>query len=143
MAKYIDQSVAIARLTHLEVTKPTATMTDAKRALADMFPADVVAVVRCMKCRYYELGACQKIYSDGNMNKAAWQWREPDDFCSYGRRDISGGGIGKQAAQKWIFNGCATKCPHCGASFEVAQMDDGLELLYCPVCGKRAGGEAT
>lgn len=45
MAKYIDQSVAIARLTHLEVTKPTTTMTDAKRALADMFPADVVPVV--------------------------------------------------------------------------------------------------
>lgn len=45
MAKYIDQSVAIARLTHLEVTKPTATMTDAKRALADMFPADVAPVV--------------------------------------------------------------------------------------------------
>ena len=46
MAKYIDQSVAIARLTHIEVTKPTATMTDAKRALADMFPADVASV--CM-----------------------------------------------------------------------------------------------
>ena len=45
MPKYIDQSVAIARLTHLEVTKPTATMTDAKRALADMFPADVAPVV--------------------------------------------------------------------------------------------------
>lgn len=45
MAKYIDQSVAIARLTHIEVTKPTATMTDAKRALADMFPADVASVV--------------------------------------------------------------------------------------------------
>ena len=44
MAKYIDQSVAIARLTHLEVTKPTVTMTEAKRALADMFPADVVPV---------------------------------------------------------------------------------------------------
>lgn len=45
MAKYIDQSAAIARLTHIEVTRPTATMTDAKRALADMFPADVVPVV--------------------------------------------------------------------------------------------------
>lgn len=45
MAKYIDQSAAIARLTHLEVTKPTVTMTDAKRALADMFPADVAPVV--------------------------------------------------------------------------------------------------
>lgn len=47
MAKYIDQFVAIARLTHIEVTKPTATMTDAKRALPDMFPADVESVVRC------------------------------------------------------------------------------------------------
>lgn len=45
MAKYIEQSAAIARLTHLEVTKPTATMTEAKRALADMFPADVAPVV--------------------------------------------------------------------------------------------------
>ncbi len=45
MAEYIDQSAAIARLTHLEVTMPTATMTDAKRTLADMFPADVVKVV--------------------------------------------------------------------------------------------------
>lgn len=45
MAEYIDQSAAIARLTHLEVTTPTATMTDAKRALADMFPADVEPVV--------------------------------------------------------------------------------------------------
>lgn len=45
MAKYIDQSAAIARLTHLEVTMPNATMTDAKRALADMFPADVAPVV--------------------------------------------------------------------------------------------------
>lgn len=45
MAKYIDQSAAIARLSHLEVTKPTVTMTDAKRALADMFPADVAPVV--------------------------------------------------------------------------------------------------
>lgn len=52
MAKYIDQSVAIARLTHLEVTKPTATMTDAKRALADMFPADVAPVVHG-RWKYY------------------------------------------------------------------------------------------
>ncbi len=50
MAKYIDQSVAIARLTRLEVTKPTVTMTDAKRALADMFPADVEQVTRCKDC---------------------------------------------------------------------------------------------
>lgn len=52
MAKYIDQSAAIARLTHLEVTKPTATMTDAKRALADMFPADVALVAHVGRWQY-------------------------------------------------------------------------------------------
>lgn len=67
MAKYIDQSVAIARLTHLEVTKPTATMTDAKRALADMFPADVAPVVHGEWLlrheghgHYWECSVCRK-----------------------------------------------------------------------------------
>lgn len=45
MAKYIDCSVAVARLTALEVTEPNATMSDAKRVLADMPAADVVPVV--------------------------------------------------------------------------------------------------
>lgn len=104
--------------------------------------ADVTSVVHCADCQYSDWDSksddalvCKKT-NDGH-------WRSGKDFCSYGRRDISSGGIGKQTAQKWIFNGCATKCPRCGASFEIAQIDDGLELLYCPVCGKRVGGEAT
>lgn len=36
MAEYIERSVAIAKLTTLEVTEPNATMTDVKRVLADM-----------------------------------------------------------------------------------------------------------
>lgn len=74
MAKYIDQSAAIARLTHLEVTMPTATMTDAKRALADMFPADVAPVVygrwisfldgdHIMPERYYRCSRCGRVES--------------------------------------------------------------------------------
>lgn len=74
MAKYIDQSAAIARLTHLEVTKPTVTMTDAKRALADMFPADVAPVVRCKDCRKFKTYACRMVASGY------------DDFCAYGER---------------------------------------------------------
>lgn len=74
MAKYIDQSVAIARLTHIEVTKPTATMADAKRALADMFPADVESVVRCRDCRKFKTYGCRMVASGY------------DDFCSYGER---------------------------------------------------------
>lgn len=45
MAEYIDCSVAVARLTALEVTEPNATMADAKRVLADTPGADVAPVV--------------------------------------------------------------------------------------------------
>lgn len=41
MAEYIEREAAIAKLTALEVTEPSATMTDAKRLLADMPAVDV------------------------------------------------------------------------------------------------------
>lgn len=75
MSKYIDRSVAIARLTALEVTEPNATMTDAKRVLADMPTADVASVVRCKDCSWY-----QSVDDDG------------DDFevCNYYNREVMG-----------------------------------------------------
>lgn len=45
MAEYIEKNVAIARLTALEIGNPCATMTDAKRQIADTRPADVALVV--------------------------------------------------------------------------------------------------
>ena len=45
MAEYIERGTAIAKLTALEVTEPRATMTDAKRLLADISVADVAPVV--------------------------------------------------------------------------------------------------
>lgn len=48
MADYINRGTAIAKLTALEVTEPSATMTDAKRLLADMPAADVAPVVHGM-----------------------------------------------------------------------------------------------
>lgn len=45
MAEYIDRGTAIAKLTALELVKPNATMTSAKRLLADMPAADVALVV--------------------------------------------------------------------------------------------------
>lgn len=45
MAKYIERETAIAKLTALEVTEPSATMIDAKRLLAEMPAADVAPVV--------------------------------------------------------------------------------------------------
>lgn len=44
MAECIDRGTAIAKLTALEVTKPSATMTDAKRLLADMSGAKAVSL---------------------------------------------------------------------------------------------------
>lgn len=55
--------------------------------LVDSIPTvDAVPVVRCKDCKYYEMGVCLKIYSDGNVHQDAWQRRKPVDFCSYGER---------------------------------------------------------
>jgi hypothetical protein len=43
--EYILRSIAIAKLTALEVTDPFATIADAKRVLANMDAADVAPVV--------------------------------------------------------------------------------------------------
>ena len=47
MGDYISRDMAIARLTKVEVTNRLATMTDAKREIAEMPAADVAPVVRC------------------------------------------------------------------------------------------------
>lgn len=55
-------------------------------ALENIPSADVSPVMRCKDCVHYDLGVCLKIYSDGNVQKDSWQFRNPDDFCSYGER---------------------------------------------------------
>lgn len=45
MGDYISRDMAIARLTNVEVTNRLATMTDAKRVIAEMPAADVAPVV--------------------------------------------------------------------------------------------------
>ena len=47
---------------------------------------DAVPVVRCKDCVHYDFGVCLKIYSDGGVSEYAWQHRNPDDFCSYGKK---------------------------------------------------------
>lgn len=53
MNEYIEKNVAIARLTALEIGNPRATMTDAKRQIADTRPADVAPV---MHTRWAHIG---------------------------------------------------------------------------------------
>lgn len=82
MAEYIERGAAIAKLTALEVTKPSATMTDARRLLADMPAVDVAPVVRCKDCPHRtEMGNCGHPRHHGILPSAY-----PYDFCSYGAR---------------------------------------------------------
>lgn len=83
--EYILRSIAISRLTALEVTNPFATIADAKRVLADMAAADVAPVVRCKDCQNWKRnvgltdspnGHCFEHDIDTNGR----------DFCSYGER---------------------------------------------------------
>ena len=52
MGDYISRDMVIARMTKVEVTNRLATMTDAKREIAEMSAADVASVVRCKDCEY-------------------------------------------------------------------------------------------
>lgn len=92
MAEYIDRGTAIAKLTALEVTEPSATMTDAKRLLADMPAADVAPVVQCKDCKYYRVGAmlapnkfCFRLKHPVEDRPIGYNFA-PDDFCSHGER---------------------------------------------------------
>ena len=49
-------------------------------------------ITRCKDCKHYDMGVCLKIYSDGNVHPAAWQSRNPDDYCSFGERKDGGDG---------------------------------------------------
>lgn len=98
MGDYISRDMAIARLTKVEVTENLATMTDAKRVIADMPAADVAPVVRCTDCKYWgdEHGIAQRddgaIYArcrlhnhDVGGEQVGWVSTEAD-FCSCGQR---------------------------------------------------------
>ena len=69
MAEYIERSVAIAKLTALEVTEPNATMADAKRVLADIPAADVAPVV------YARLGTGRFNLETGNYEEQCTRCR--------------------------------------------------------------------
>lgn len=99
MDEYIKREAAIAYIREQseecqkafeELGGESGIYADAYNDLAEDFhsipAADVSRVVRCKDCKHYGMGACLKIYSDGNVHAAAWQKRKPDDFCSYGER---------------------------------------------------------
>ena len=79
MAEYIERGTAIAKLTALEVTKPSATMTDAKRLLADMPTADVAPVVHGRWVKHYRSGTT---VAEGYVSTRCDMWNErKSDYC--------------------------------------------------------------
>lgn len=90
MGDYISRDMAIARLTKVEVTNRLATMTDAKREIAEMPAADVEPVVRCKDCKHFnfEHMECEnEAVSTDHEGGASYSLNfYLDDFCSFGER---------------------------------------------------------
>ena len=96
MAEYIERETAIAKLTALEVTEPSATMIDAKRLLAEMPVADVAPVVHG-----------EWVPSEGNPGflvcSACGDCYVVDEWAD---------------GKKWMY------CPACGAKMDKGDKDD-------------------
>ena len=95
MAEYIEKNVAIARLTALEIGNPCATITDAKRQIADTRPADVAPVVH-----------------------GRWEWLGPNRLvtdCMCGTCSAC------KVRSKYIVN--TMLCPNCGAKMDGGDSD--------------------
>ena len=89
MGDYISRDMAIARMTKLEVTNRLATMTGAKREIADMPVADVVPVVHGQ-------------WIDNELN--GYKWAFICSKCGY----IDG----------YPFSSRHNFCPNCGAKMD-------------------------
>lgn len=91
MARYIDAHLLEEHMYHEAFEKTT----DMQRwdsgcwirykmfenVIESVQPADVVEVVRCKECRFYNEG--EMMCNDTNGFD---RWWKPDDFCSYGER---------------------------------------------------------
>jgi len=85
--EYIAKSVAIARLTVLEIGNPCATIEDARRTIADTRPADVDTVTRCKDCEKSDVTEFGKRYCKEPMGCFCGCIPVEDDyFCSGGQR---------------------------------------------------------
>lgn len=114
MAEYIERGAAIDKLTALEVTNPSATMTDAKRLLADM-PAADVAPVRHGRwiIKHRHRGGFHRYTGIDDMGEQ--HTITVDERVEYDDRYCSE--CGKQSADNFL-----NYCPNCGA-----KMDGGAD----------------
>lgn len=90
MDEYIEKNVAIARLTALEIGNPCATITDAKRQIANTRPADVAPVVRT---RWAHLGGdewCCPVCGFVLTTEGSWD-KPTKKYCEDCRAKMDGG----------------------------------------------------
>lgn len=139
MPEYIDRGTAIAKLTDLDIIKPNATMTDAKRLLADMPGAKAVSLHDIYRViaghSYYHgdriLAALSCIAEGKEVNLA-----RPADVAPvvHGRWDDSG---------RYTFpsGAAAVRCTNCGCALTESEYHLN-NWNYCPVCGAKMDGGA-
>ena len=79
MAEYIDKEALFAEFDRLGLGENSFVekiFSDGVRTIIACMPAaEVVPVVRCKDCKFWDFGDCYRL-----------ELSRPDDFCSYGKR---------------------------------------------------------
>lgn len=102
MAKYIEREKAFELVTDLAGQASTksaySAFWKAANALKEIPTADVVEVVRCKDCKWYQEGNllapnkfCFRLEHPTEDRKIGYNYA-PDDFCSYGEKRSEGNG---------------------------------------------------
>ena len=86
MARYIDADLLLQRLTGVNssVEQGVKYFNSVYNIINEQPTADVVEVVRCKDCGYYENGKDYAPYCNNVMN--LFEEMKPTDYCSYGER---------------------------------------------------------
>ena len=135
-AEYIDREAAIAKLTDLDIIEPNATMTDAKRLLADMPGAKAVSLHDI-----YRVIAGHSYYHGDRILAALSCIAEGKEVNPVRSADVV-----PVVHGRWLHSGYTdhlevVKCSECNhEAFAISlYVCDGN---YCPNCGARMDGGA-
>ncbi len=81
MAEYIEREVIIKALESDSPELIYYSKQEAIDCIKSLPAADVVEVVRCKDCKFWDFGRCE-----GIKNGLIQEYTQPDDYCSYGDR---------------------------------------------------------
>lgn len=141
--EYILRSIAIAKLTALEVTDPFATIADAKRVLADMDAADVASVAHGKRGDNGIAGSmlvkCSVCDFDCGANSFS--------YCpNCGARMDGGKDNAEVVHEKWLLDRWPSwphrECSRCKIMIPRTKEVPDQYWQYCPNCGARMDGGA-